>query len=155
MIWSSTAFLKYLEQHASFPVVAAPLPAGSKRSVPTGGTFWVVLRSAPEAEKAAAARFLSFMHARPQVIEWSTRTGYIPVTHAAVDELSRRGYYASHPNDAVALEQLSVAAPWPWSVDLFRIQREIVQPRLESAVISGRDPGLLLAEARELAREPP
>ena len=154
MIWSSTAFLKYLEANARFKVLAAPLPAGKRRAVPTGGTFWIVLRSAPSAQKAAAVRFLRFMHEPAQAIEWATRTGYIPVTRAAVSELERRGYYAAHPNDAVALEQLSVADPWPWSVDLFRIQREIVQPRLESAVIQGHDAGHELSEARALAREP-
>ena len=154
MIWSSTAFLKYLESHARFKVVAAPLPAGVKRAVPTGGTFWVVLRSAPSAEKAAAARFLRFMHEPAQVIEWSTRTGYIPVTRSAVRELEQRGYYAAHPNDRVALAQLSVAEAWPWSVDLFRIQREIVQPCLESAVIEQRDASAILAEARARALEP-
>ena len=154
MIWSSTAFLKYLEAHAPFKVVAAPLPALRKRAVPTGGTFWVVLRSAPSAEKAAAVRFLRFMHEPAQVIEWSTRTGYIPVTRGAVQRLRERGYYAQHPNDAVALEQLAVADPWPWSVDLFRLQREIVQPRLESAVIEGRDAAHILTEARNLALEP-
>ena len=154
MIWSSTAFLKYLETHARFKLIAAPLPAGSKRAVPTGGTFWVVLRGAPSAEKAAAVRFLRFMHEPEQVIAWSTRTGYIPVTHAAVRALEQRGYYAAHPNDRVALSQLSVADPWPWSVDLFRIQREIVQPRLESAVIQQRDASALLTEARALALEP-
>jgi len=154
MIWSSTAFLKYLEAHARFRLIAAPLPAGVKRAVPTGGTFWVVLRSAPSAEKAAAVRFLRFMHEPEQVITWSTRTGYIPVTHGAVRALEQRGYYAAHPNDRVALEQLSVAEPWPWSVDLFRIQREIVQPRLESAVIQQRDASAILTEARALALEP-
>ena len=154
MIWSSTAFLKYLEAHAKFQVVAAPLPALIRRAVPTGGTFWIVLRSAPSAEKAAAVRFLRFMHEPTQVIEWSTRTGYIPVTREAVRQLEQRGYYAVHPNDRVALEQLSVAEPWPWSVDLFRIQREIVQPRLESAVIEGRAAGVVLDEARALALEP-
>ena len=154
MIWSSTAFLKYLEAHARFKLIAAPLPAGAKRAVPTGGTFWVVLRGAPSAEKAAAVRFLRFMHEPEQVITWSTRTGYIPVTRAAVRLLEQRGYYAAHPNDRVALEQLAVAEPWPWSVDLFRIQREIVQPRLESAVIQQRDASALLTEARALALEP-
>ena len=154
MIWSSTAFLKYLEAHAPFPVVAAALPRQVRFAVPTGGTFWVVLRSAPSAEKAAAARFLRFMHEPEQVIEWSTRTGYIPVTRSAVRELRQRGHYRAHPNDAVALDQLSVAEPWPWSVDLFRLQREIVQPRLESAVVEGRDAALLLSEARALALEP-
>ena len=154
MIWSSTAFLKYLEAQARFKVVAAPLPAGVRRAVPTGGTFWVVLRSAPSAEKAAAVRFLRFMHEPEQVITWSTRTGYIPVTRAAVRTLEQRGYYAEHPNDRVALAQLAVAEPWPWSVDLFRIQREIVQPRLESAVIEQRDARTMLNEARALALEP-
>jgi len=154
MIWSSTAFLKYLEANARFEVIAAPLPAGVKRAVPTGGTFWVVLRSAPSAEKAAAVRFLRFMHEPEQVISWSTRTGYIPVTRSAVRMLEARGYYAPRPNDRVALEQLAVAEPWPWSVDLFRIQREIVQPRLESAVIQQRDARAVLTEARALAREP-
>ena len=151
MIWSSTAFLKYLEAHARFKLIAAPLPADVKHAVPTGGTFWVVLRGAPSAEKAAAVRFLRFMHEPEQVIAWSTRTGYIPVTRAAVRALEQRGYYAAHPNDRVALEQLSVAEPWPWSVDLFRIQREIVQPRLESAVIEQRDASGILAEARALS----
>lgn len=154
MIWSSTAFLKYLEAHARFKLIAAPLPAGVKRAVPTGGTFWIVLRSAPSTEKAAAVRFLRFMHEPEQVITWSTRTGYIPVTRTAVRALEQRGYYAAHANDRVALEQLSVAQPWPWSVDLFRIQREIVQPRLESAVIEQRDASAILNEARALAREP-
>jgi len=154
MIWSSTAFLRYLEQHARFKLLAAPLPAHARRAVPTGGTFWVVLRGAPTAEKAAAVRFLRFMHETEQVCEWSTRTGYIPVTRAAVRALEERGYYAARPNDRVALEQLSVAEPWPWSVDLFRIQREIVQPRLESAVIQQRDAATVLAEARALALEP-
>ncbi len=154
MIWSSTAFLKYLEAHARFRVQAAPLPEFRKRAVPTGGTFWVVMRAAAAEQKAAAVRFLRFMHEPEQVIEWSTRTGYIPVTRSAVNELTRRGYYAAHQNDAVALEQLSVADPRPWSVDLFRLQREIVQPRLESAVIEGRDARVVLNEARRLAAEP-
>jgi len=154
MIWSSTAFLKYLEAHAPFKVVAAPLPAARRRAVPTGGTFWVVPRSAPSTEKAAAVRFLRFMYEPEQVIDWSTRTGYIPVTEGAVRTLRQRGYYAAHPNDGVALEQLAVAEPWPWSVELFRVSREIVQPRLESAVIQGRDAAQILTEARALAREP-
>ena len=88
------------------------------------------------------------------MIEGSPRTGYIPVTQSAVQTLRARGYYAAHPNDAVALEQLAVAEPWPWSVELFRLQREIVQPRLESAIVEGRDASAVLTESRALALEP-
>jgi sn-glycerol 3-phosphate transport system substrate-binding protein len=151
MIWTSTAFLKYLEQNARFPVVAAPLPGHRRRAVPTGGTHWVVLKSARVEEKQAAWAFLKYVHEPAQAIDWATQTGYLPVTRSAVGKLERDGYYAKHPNDRVAFDQLGVAMPWPWSVELFRIQREIVQPRLESAVLSGHDAQSLLDEARSLA----
>ncbi|HEY2409423.1 MAG TPA: ABC transporter substrate-binding protein [Polyangiaceae bacterium] len=150
MIWSTTAFVRYLEDNARFPVRAAPLPAGVRRAVPTGGTHWVIPKAASAPEKAAAWRFLRFMLEPPQVVDWATSTGYIPVTQAAVNALSERGYYRVHPNDAVALEQLTVASPWPWSIRLFRVAREIVQPRLERVVFAGADARRELAEARAL-----
>jgi sn-glycerol 3-phosphate transport system substrate-binding protein len=45
-----------------------------------------------------------------------------------------------------------VAEPWPWSRELFRIEREIVEPRLESAVLSRLSARSLLDEGRRLAR---
>lgn len=153
MIWTSTAFLKYLEENARFPVLAAPLPRQKRAAVPTGGTHWVILKSAPDAEKAAAARFLEFMTTTEPAIAWATRTGYIPVTRSAIAELRRQGHYQRHPNERVAVDQLSVAEPWPWSTRLFRVQREIIQPRLEQAVLAGGDARGLLREARNLARK--
>ncbi len=148
MIWTSTAFLRYLEENAAFEVVAAPLPRDVRHAVPTGGTHWVLMKSAPAEEKRSAWAFLRFMHEPEQVISWATETGYMPVTHAAVKRLETNGYYAKHPNDRIAYDQLAVARPWPWSRELFRIQRETVQPRLESAVLSRQDARELLREAR-------
>ncbi|HEY6559628.1 MAG TPA: ABC transporter substrate-binding protein [Polyangiaceae bacterium] len=148
MIWTSTAFLRYLEENAAFEVVAAPLPKDVRHAVPTGGTHWVLMKSAPAAEKQSAWAFLRFMHEPEQVITWATETGYMPVTYSAVKRLEQSGYYRKHPNDRVAYDQLTVARPWPWSRDLFRIQRETVQPRLESAVLSGENARTLLREAR-------
>jgi hypothetical protein len=65
--------------------------------------------------------------------------------------LENSGFYAMHPNYRVALDQLPVAEPWPWSRGLFRIQREVVQPQLEAAVLELRDPAQALREARLLA----
>jgi sn-glycerol 3-phosphate transport system substrate-binding protein len=152
MIWTSTAFLKYLEENARFPVLAAPLPRERQHAVPTGGTHWILLRQAPPEAKRTAWAFLRYMHEPQQVIRWATSTGYLPVTHAAVAELERSGYYRSHPNDRVALDQLAVAQPWPWSRELFRIEREIVDPRLESAVLTAKNARSLLEEGRRLAR---
>ena len=153
MIWTSTAFLKYLEDNAPFRVLAAPLPAHRRRAVPTGGTHWVMLKGAPPEQKASAWAFLRFMHQDEQAIFWATNTGYMPVTRRAIVRLEREGYYAKHPNDRVAVDQLSVAQPWPWSTDLFRIDREVVQPRLEAAVLSGKNAQALMDQARfEAAR---
>ena len=153
MIWSSTAFVRYLEETADFPVRAWPLPRGVRGSVPTGGTHFVLLKSAPRELKQAAWRFVQFMLQADSAAFWSSETGYLPVTTDAARLLETSGFYAKHPNYRVALEQLNVAEPWPWSKGLFRIQREVVQPRLEAAVLEKLDPGLALASARELARE--
>ena len=57
MIWSSTAFFRYVEENARFEVRAAPLPGDVRRAVPTGGTFFVLLRGAGAREKKAAWEF--------------------------------------------------------------------------------------------------
>jgi len=152
MIWTSTAFLRYLEDNAPFRVLAAPLPRARRRAVPTGGTHWVVLRDAAAEAKLAAWSFLRFMHEPAQVIDWSTGTGYLPTTRSAVAELDRSGFFERHPNHRVALDQLDVALAWPWSTTLFRVEREIVEPRLEQAVLAHADARKLLDEARRLAQ---
>ena len=51
-----------------------------------------------------------------QANAWATRTGYIPVSRAGIAAArGERATTATHPNDRVALDQLAVAAPWPWS----------------------------------------
>ncbi|MCC6554956.1 MAG: ABC transporter substrate-binding protein [Polyangiaceae bacterium] len=159
MIWTSTSFLRYLEENAGragegrFEVGAAPLPREARASVPTGGTMFVMPRgAAPEAQEAAFA-FLRWMLRPEQANEWATRTGYMPVSRAGLAALERAGYYDAHPNDRVAVDQLAHASPWPWSTKLLRIQREAVQPRLEEAVLTRRDAAEALEEARRAAEE--
>jgi sn-glycerol 3-phosphate transport system substrate-binding protein len=152
MIWTSTAFLRYLEQNAKFPVIAAPLPGDVRRGVPTGGTFFVVPRRAPERQLPAASAFLRFMMEPAQANHFATKTGYIPVSRTGVAELEASGVLAKQPNDRVALDQLEHAFSWPWSPRLFRIQRDVVQPRLEGAVLARRPAAEALAEAREAAK---
>jgi sn-glycerol 3-phosphate transport system substrate-binding protein len=155
MMWSSTAYVRYLENNARFPVVAAPLPRRDRASVPTGGTMFVLLRAAPEEEKRAAWDFVRWMCDAPQTIAWSTRTGYMPVTRPAVERLIEEAWYVHHPNDRVAYDQLADVMPLPWSPELFRIDRDVVEPRLEDAVLSGRDAHEVLREAVDDARRPP
>jgi sn-glycerol 3-phosphate transport system substrate-binding protein len=153
-IWTSTAYIRYLEDRARFPVVAAPLPKDVRASVPTGGTFFVMLRQAPDDEKVAAARFLRFFCEPDQATILSTRTGYLPITTTAVDRMRAEGFFAKHPNDDVAQAQLANVEPWAWEPNLFRIERDIVDPRLEEAVLLDRDARAVLDGARAAAARP-
>jgi sn-glycerol 3-phosphate transport system substrate-binding protein len=78
----------------------------------------------------------------------------MPVTTTAVERLADSGWYAQHPNDRVAYDQLAAVEPWPWAPELFRIERDVVEPRLEEAVLTGRDAGQVMAEARAEATRP-
>jgi sn-glycerol 3-phosphate transport system substrate-binding protein len=153
MMWSSTAFVRYLEETADFPIGALALPRGVRASVPTGGTHFVLMKSVARELKQAAWRFVRYMLQADAAAYWSSETGYLPVTAAAVQKLEGSGFYARHPNYRVALDQLAVSQPWPWSKSLFRIQREVVQPSLEAAVLEGQPAEQALREARRLAQE--
>jgi sn-glycerol 3-phosphate transport system substrate-binding protein len=122
--------------------------------VPTGGTFFVVVREAPDEEKVAAAKFLRFVCQPEHAAFLSAKTGYLPITHAATAKMRADGFFKEHPNDEVAQRQLSAVDPWPWEPMLFRIERDIVDPRLEAAVLLDEDPAAVLAEARILAGRP-
>jgi sn-glycerol 3-phosphate transport system substrate-binding protein len=113
----------------------------------------VLLKSAPRELKQAAWRFVQFMLRADSAAFWSSETGYLPVTTDAAQLLETSGFYAQHPNHRVALEQLAVAQPWPWSKSLFRIQREVVQPALEAAVLEQREPARAMTEAQKLAQD--
>ena len=98
MIWSSTAFVRYLEETADFPIRALPLPRGERAAVPTGGTHFVLLKSAPREIEASgvALRTLSLLDADSAAF-WSSETGYLPVTLDAAKKLETSGFYAQHP----------------------------------------------------------
>src|SRR5260370_2944974 len=113
IIWSSTAFLRYVEENARFRVAVAGLPGETTRAVPTGGTFFVILRDAPANEKKAAWDFLRWMARPRQTIEWSTSTGYMPVTRSAVNQLRDSAYYANHPNAELPPTELTPPPPRP------------------------------------------
>jgi sn-glycerol 3-phosphate transport system substrate-binding protein len=64
------------------------------------------------------------------------------------------GFFAKHPNDDVAQAQLANVEPWAWEPNLFRIERDIVDPRLEEAVLLDRDARAVLDGARAAAARP-
>ncbi len=147
MVITSTAFLAYITDTARFDVGAAALPGHTHRAVPTGGTFFVLLKSAPTAQKRTAWSFVRWMSEPAQTAEWSRRTGYLPVRTSAVEGAAMQALYRDRPNFRVALDQLQVAARFPWNPQLLAIEREIVQPALERVAAGQATPEEALAAA--------
>jgi sn-glycerol 3-phosphate transport system substrate-binding protein len=151
MLVTSTAFLSYLTDNAHFEIGAAPLPAGVVRAAPTGGTFFVIPKSAPAQEKRIAWAFVRWMTDPAQTSEWSRRTGYLPVRRSAVDSSAMQALYRERPNFRVALDQLDRPARFPWSPALLAIEREIVQPAIERVATGRERPEVALARAARAA----
>ncbi len=91
MIWTSTAFLRYLEDNARFPVVAAPLPRDARAAVPIGGTLFVMPKGSPEPVQQAAFRFLTWMMEPDQTNQWAHAHGLPPCLRDAASSAARSG----------------------------------------------------------------
>ena len=153
MIWTSTAFLSYLTDNARFEVGAAFLPGFRRRGVPTGGTFFVMMRKGEREAQEAAWAFMHFMMQPEQTAYWSRRTGYMPVSRRALELPEMRALYASDPNYLVALNQLEHAVAFPFAPALYTIQRRHIQPRLELPVLGLETSEGALSEAADAAAE--
>jgi sn-glycerol 3-phosphate transport system substrate-binding protein len=153
MIFTSTAFLNYMTENAKFKVGTAFLPAKAKAAVPTGGTYFVLLKDAPTPQKEAGWAFIKWMTEPEQTISLSKATGYMPVRLSAVNSPAMQSFYKDNPNYKVALDQLKTAQRFPFSPALFDIQREVIQPNLEAAVLGTKTSAEIMATAEQKANE--
>ena len=135
MIYTSTAFLNYMTENVKFKLGTAFLPAKVKQAVPTGGTFFVIARDAPSPQKEAGWAFIKWMTEPAQTISLSKATGYMPIRVSAVNAPEMQDFYKQNPNYKTAIDQLKTAQRFPFSPGLIEIQREVIQPNLEAAVL--------------------
>ena len=153
MIFTSTAFLNYMTENAKFKVGTAFLPAKVKSAVPTGGTYFVLMKDAPPAQKDAGWAFIKWMTEAEQTISLSKATGYMPVRLSAINSPVMQSFYKDNPNYKVALDQLKHAQKFPFSPALFEIQREVIQPNLEAAVLGMKTSADVMSAAETKANE--
>jgi len=153
MIFTSTAFLNYMTENAKFKFGTAFLPGKVKQSVPTGGTYFVMLRDAPAPQKEAGWAFIKWMTDPAQTISLSKATGYMPIRTSAINSAEMQAFYKDNPNYKVALDQLRTAQKFPFSPALFEIQREVIQPNLEAPVLGLKTVAETMAAAEAKANE--
>jgi sn-glycerol 3-phosphate transport system substrate-binding protein len=135
MIWTSTAFLAFFQENAKFKFRTAFLPGNQKKAVPTGGTFFVMMKKVGDEKKRAGWEFLRWMSQPSQTAYWARNTGYMPVRKSALESEELRDFYKGNPDYRTAIDQLQHAVKFPFSPDLLEIQRKILQPNLEAPVV--------------------
>jgi sn-glycerol 3-phosphate transport system substrate-binding protein len=118
-----------------------PTVKGAPQNAIIGGaSLWVLGGKSPDVYKGVA-KFFSFL-ATPQIAaQWSQETGYLPITKAAYQYLQKQGFYAKNPGSDIAIRQMLLHPPKPWTRglrlgDMPQI-RTIVDEELES-VWSGK-----------------
>jgi sn-glycerol 3-phosphate transport system substrate-binding protein len=77
----------------------------------------------------------------------------MPVRLSAINSPGMQAFYKDNPNYKVALDQLRTAQRFPFSPALFDIQREVIQPNLEAAVLGTKTSAEIMTTAEQKANE--
>ena len=85
----------------------APMPGPSHKGgvLVSGGSLYMVNKSAPE-KQAAAWKFLKFLDEPENMTTWAIGTGYIPIRKSSAESAEMQQYWAQNPNYKVAYDQL-------------------------------------------------
>lgn len=112
----SSADLTEIQAGAKFPFGVSELPyltgdSEAPRNTAVGGASLWVLSGTPKDTYKGDAEFLRFLMSPSAQDYWATETGYVPVTNEAFNRLDHEGYYKTHPQDLVAIKELTNKPP--------------------------------------------
>jgi multiple sugar transport system substrate-binding protein len=145
---SSVAGYSYESQAVGgkFTMGTTDLPSGpATQANQMNGTNIVMFDQASSAEKQAAWKYMQFLSSAQSQAYWAGQTGYLPVTPAALPQMS--AFVAKNPwmtTAAQALQHSSGTAPVPWADDA---QGELAVA-LTTVLTSGTSPKDALAKAQ-------
>ena len=79
------------------------VPGGTGAPLPGGRVLWI-LNLRPEREQEAAWKFIKWLMEPEQQAEWFAGSGYLPVSHKAVDLPAAKDVIAKYPQFQVPLD---------------------------------------------------
>jgi sn-glycerol 3-phosphate transport system substrate-binding protein len=146
IMMQSSGSLADISKYAKFDFGVGMMPYDStvkgapQNAIIGGASLWVLNGKSPDVYKGVA-RFFTFLMSPAIAAQWSAATGYMPITKAGYDYLQKQGFYTQNPGREVAVRQLLLKSPLPWTRGL-RLGnmpqiRTIVDEELES-VWSGK-----------------
>jgi sn-glycerol 3-phosphate transport system substrate-binding protein len=111
LLTSSSASYPALRERSAFDIGVAQLPYygdfedAPQNTLAASAGLWVLAGKSPR-DYLGVARFFAFL-AQPGVqAAWSQKTGGIPLTYAAYQMMRQQGFYAAHPGQEVAVQQV-------------------------------------------------
>ncbi len=150
----STGALAGVEKNAQFPVGTGFLPEGPTGfGCCTGGAGMAVLAGLPAERQQAAMKWIAFATGNEWAVDWSQRTGYMPVRKAAVESERMQTYLAERPNFRTAVEQLPKTRPQDSARVYVRGGDQIIGKGLERITIAGEDPAKVWMDVRKELEE--
>lgn len=145
----STGSLTGLTEAAKSEFITTFLP-GPKPGCPTGGAGLAVPAGISQDRKVWAVKFIDFLTNTRNTIDFTQKTGYMPVRKDALEDASEKAFLAKNPNAETAIKQLHENTK---SQDAARVfvsgGGARIGGALDKIVVGKQDPAKVLAELQE------
>jgi sn-glycerol 3-phosphate transport system substrate-binding protein len=138
-------------------VAAVPgVPGGTGTPLLGHRVLWTInLR--PEREQEAAWKFIKWLMEPEQQAEWFAGSGYLPVTHSAIDQPAAKDVVAKYPQFQVPLDLYLESPTTPAALGAvlgpFYQVREALYEGIEAMLSGAKDPGQALEDAAARANQ--
>ncbi len=139
-------------------IAALPgVPGGTGSPLRFGGFLWI-FNLRPEREQEAAWKFIKWLMEPEQQAEWFAGTGYLPVSHSAIDQPAAKDVIAQYPLFQVPLNLfLSSTVTTPGALGAvigpFYQVREALDQGVEAMLSGTKDPDQALEDAAASANQ--
>lgn len=122
-----------------------PTMPGHPLIVPPGGGNAVIFKNIPASHVQAAWTFIQWFTSATEQVYWSEKTGYIPVTTAAVNSTAYQNFLAHNPNRKTVLDELQFQGAMPLNSH-YLTMLQFVQQGLQGVFDTLRDPASVMSQ---------
>ena len=121
-----------------------------------GASLWITKKDDP-AKARAAWELVKFLSSKESQVTWHTKTGYFPISKAALDDPKDKQWVSEKPQFATAIKQLQATklthATQGCAVGEMPNVRKDVETALQAAVLQGADVKQALTDAENQANK--
>ena len=132
------------------------VPGGTGTPLLFGRVLWI-LNLRPEREQEAAWKFIKWLMEPEQQAEWFAGSGYLPVSHSAIDLPAAKDVIAKYPLFQVPLDLYLKSPTTPAALGAllgpFRQVREALDQGVEAMLSGAQDPFAALDDAAASANQ--